>query len=364
MKNAFHKLWNGIKKHRKKLLIILVCFVVAHPILILPTATVIIYESVFGTRYETPSWMQFSVEEYPGLSVERSDFQSGDITLAGYRYVNSDVPIKGVVVLAHGMGGGGHNTYMPFIDSFTSNGYGVFAYDAHGNDNSGGGSVKGLPQGIIDLDNAIRHVKSLEDYRGLPIMLFGHSWGGYSVGNVLGMHPDVKAAVIVAGFNESEDLLRYQGESVSHTDMTVVMPYLELYERIKFGSAYSDISAIESMKQTDAAVMVIHSKDDATVPVTYGYDKFHAAFGDSDRFEFVLYEDRGHSYLFYSDEAQAYRATLNENYTRYVEENGLTYNEAVKEEFMNQNLDKQQCFDPDPDLMKRILDMFDRQCLA
>ena len=56
---------------------------------------------------------------------------------------------------------------MPFIDCFTENGYYVFAYDAQGNDGSEGKSISGLPQGIIDLDNAISYAKSLEEYNSI-----------------------------------------------------------------------------------------------------------------------------------------------------------------------------------------------------
>lgn len=74
--------------------------------------------------------MQFSAEGYENLEMKRSDFRSWGVTLASYKYSKNNQEVKGVVVIAHGLGGGGHNTYMPFIDYFTSNGYYVFAYDA------------------------------------------------------------------------------------------------------------------------------------------------------------------------------------------------------------------------------------------
>ena len=363
VKNTAHKIASGIKRHWKKVLVALLCLAVAHPVLILPSATVIIYESVFAAQPQTPDWMQFSTEEFPGLCVEREDFQSRNRVLAGYRYSKAGQRAKGILVLAHGMGSDGHNSYMPLIDAITSAGYYVFTYDAHGTDNSGGGSVVGLPQGVMDLDNAICHVKTLDMYHDLPIMLLGHSWGGYSVGTVLGMHSDIQAAVIVAGFNESEDLLRYQGETVSHTDMTLVMPYLRLYERIKFGSEYADTSAIQSMQNSEATVMVIHSRDDETVPFTYGYDKFYSVFGSLERFVFVPYDNRGHSYLFYSDAAQDYRATLNQNYADYLKEHKQPDLTAVRDEFMDQYMDKQRYFELDADLMGRIIAMFDRHTI-
>ncbi len=354
-----------IKKRNKKkiILISIVSFLLSIPIVILPILSVVVYESIFGTRYETASWMQFSVEDYEGLKVERSDFQSGDVTLAGYKYSKNNQKVKGVVVIAHGLGGGGHNTYMPFIDYFTSNGYYVFANDARGNDNSGGDAVEGLPQGIISLDDALNHAASIEEYQKLPFVLFGHSWGGYAVGNVLNMRSDIKSAVIVAGFNKSEDLLEYQGELMAGKGAKIFTPYMALYERIKFGKKYTAISAIEGLAETDAGIMIVHSKDDTTVPIRYGYDKFYKEFGSSDRFEFVLYEDKGHDYLFYSEAAWAYREQLNKDYKSYVEDNGRNYCAEVKEEFMNKYLDKKQCFEPDPILMERILKMFDTYCV-
>ena len=350
------------KGKAKAIIISVICVILSVPLIILPVTTVIVYESIFGERYETVSWLEFSAADYEGLQMERSDFQSEDVTLAGYKYSKANQAVKGVVVIAHGLGGGGHNTYMPFIDYFTSNGYYVFAYDARGNDNSGGDSVGGLPQGIICLDNALHHVVAIEEYQDLPITLFGHSWGGYSVGNVLYMHPDIKAAVIIAGFNKSEDLLEYQGQQMAGAGVHILMPYLKLYERIKFGEEFTAVSALDGLERTEAGIMIVHSKDDTTVPTKYGYDKFYEAFGNSDRFEFVQYEDKGHDYLFYSEAAWAYREQLNADYKSYVEDNGREYSAETKEEFMNGYLDKKQCFEPDPILMEQILNMFDTYC--
>ena len=105
--------------------------------------------------------------------------------------------------------------------------------------------------------------------------------------------------------------------------------------------------------------MIIHSKDDTQVPVEYGYDKFYSEFKDNPRFEFILYEDRGHSYLFFSDDASKYREEINEQYKEYVESRGEKYSAKIKEEFMTAHLDKKRAFEPDNDLMSKILKMYD-----
>ena len=50
--------------------------------------------------------------------MKRSDFQSKDVTLAGYKYSKKNQEVKGFVVIAYGLVGNGHNTYMPFIDYY------------------------------------------------------------------------------------------------------------------------------------------------------------------------------------------------------------------------------------------------------
>ncbi len=351
------------RSHSKPpLLITATAIILAIPLIILPIVSAAVYESIFSSRYETAPWLTFSPADYDDLIMERSDFLSGNVTLAGYKYTKDAASAKGVVVISHGLGGGGHNTYMPFIDTFTSAGYFVFAYDAHGCDNSAGDGTEGLPQGIIDLDAAIRHTKTVREYTDLPLFLFGHSWGGYAVGNVLHLHPDVKAAVIIAGFNESEDLLLYQGEQMVGAGTKLMLPYLQLYELLKFGKEFTSVTAVQGMANTDAGILIVHSRNDTTVPASFGYDTFYKNFGTSDRFSFVLYEDKGHDYLFYSPAAWEYRETLNAAYKSYVEESGLTYSAETKETFMNGHLDKKQCFEPDPALMTQILTMFDTYC--
>ena len=117
------------------------------------------------------------------------------------------------------------------------------------------------------------------------------------------------------------------------------------------------------MYGTDAGVMIVHSTDDSTVPTEYGYDKFYSEFSNDERFSFVLYEDRGHSNLFYSDSAREYRKILEENYEEYVESNGLKYSEATKTEFMSANLNKALYFELDTALITQMLSFYTEHCV-
>ncbi len=350
------------KKKPKMILIIAASILTVFILIIMPALTVMVYEANFGERFETADWTAYSVSDFEDLHVEECTFPSNNgQLLAGYQYSKEYQPAKGVLVLAHGLGGGGHNTYMDLADYFTTNGYLVFAYDVTGNDKSEGSSVKGLPQGVIDLDYALRYVKQADVYAGLPIVLFGHSWGGYSVGNVLNCQPDVKAAVLAAGFDRSTELFEQQGESMIGSAIKVFMPYVSLYEHIKFGK-YASYNAIDGFANTTACIMVLHSKDDTTVLPENGYDKFYKFYGDDTRFQFIEYENKGHNYLYYSEAAKQYKDQLNKDYDAYVAANGGADSAALKSAFMKEHLNKEKCYEFDDDLMQQILMFYDSCC--
>lgn len=281
----------------KRILVIAVIVILAFVLVVLPAASMLAYCSVFGVRYSTPGSVLHHVEDFDGLRRDRYEFASNEgQRITGYNYFRDDQDIKGMVIFAHGIGAG-HNSYMDVIEYFTHYGYYVFAYDVTGNDESEGLSINGLPQGVIDLDHAITFVENQPEFSGLPIVLLGHSWGGFSVANVLNFHPEVKAVCSVSGFNRSSDLLNAQGQQMVGPAINIMLPYLDLYERVRFGD-YATHTSMDGFKNSDARIMIVHSEDDTTVPITYGYDIYYAEYADDPDFVFIRYTDRGHGKIF------------------------------------------------------------------
>ena len=350
-----------MNKTRKKIIkivsIVIVCFLLSIPTVILPLSTVIVYEGIFSMRFETKDYLKMDVSDFDGLSVEKSDFES-DVTLAGYKY-SREGEKTGVVIISHGYGDGGHNKFLPYINEFTKHGLYVFSYDAQGNDQSEGWAVTGFPQGIIDLESAISHVQTVEEYKGLPIMLFAHSWGAYSAGNVLNLHPEISACVLVSGFNESEDMLaQYPRMALGKLVDVFLLPYVTFYERIKFGKEYANISAKDGMEKTDAQILIVHSRDDTRVPIEYGYDVYFEAFSNSERFEFLEYTDKGHKSLLYSPDAVQYQDEIEESYLEYLKSEGKRDTKKNRSEYMQANLDPCKYYAPSQELITKAIELF------
>jgi hypothetical protein len=349
-----------MKNNNKKVIIASIIIVLIVFLVITPLGLCyMIYQDNFGNRYETISWMARSLDEFNGLRSQRYTFESdNEQQLVGYKYYKETNNVKGVVVIAHGLGEGGHNSYMDVANYLATYGYTVFAYDATGNDESEGDSVVGIPQGLIDLDYAIQFIKENDEFDNLPLMLFGHSWGAYSVGSVLNIHPDIEAVVMVAGFNKSLDILREEGLRIMGDSFSVLMPYFSVLERIKFGH-YSSYNCIDGFDASNAGVMIVHSLDDNMISFEDQFNMFLDTYGDKTRFEFFPYEDRGHDYVYYTDASRQYNDELHNQFEEYVNTLDAELTAEMKREYMENNINRARLFDLDTELMDSIVSFYD-----
>ena len=343
---------------KKKIIKILLIFFVTS-LVMLQTSSIIIYEVIFGKRCITDELLISNMDDYENLERTRFEFNTrNDNQLVGYLYETKDV--KGLVVFAHGFGGGGQRGYIEIFNFLSSNGYYVFAYDATANDESQGQVVGGLPQGIIDLDYSINFTKTLDKVKDLPLFLMGFSWGAFSVSNVLNYQDDIKAVVAIAGWNESVNLVEYYSVQNAGPITRLSLPFVRLYETIKYGK-YASSKAMDGFEKPDAKIMIIHSEDDGTVPIEYGYYKYLEKYGNNSRFSFKHYENRGHGNVFYNEESVRYLNGFKNQLNTYRNVNNPTDEEL--QNYIDKNLDRSKIANMlDYDLFAEILELYN-SCL-
>ena len=304
--------------------------------------SVSIYHENFSKRFTSYEPMMLHVDDFEGLRREQYEFPSDKgQKLTGYLY-STDAEPRGIIVIAHGFGAG-HNSYMDCAYYFAQHGYHVFAYDATGNDESEGEGVGGIPQGAADLDHAVSFVE--RTFPELPVVLFGHSWGGYSACSVLTFHPEVRAVVECCGCNRSSDLFEAGGLEQAGSVIYTMMPFIRLHERIHYGK-YAANTAMDGFAASDAAVMVVHSADDGVVPIRYGYDLYYEKYKNDPRFVFRRFENKGHNYIFNDTRyLDRFNADLNKwaeslDYDRNAAENAERFRNE-KAAFIREHLDRE-----------------------
>ncbi|MCM1179735.1 MAG: lysophospholipase [Clostridium sp.] len=351
------------KSKKKIVLIVLLCITV---LLVIGwwAFSVSIYNENLNQRFDSYEPYMLNVGDFNGLSCSEYDFPSDKgQNLKGYLYSSGEEQ-HGIVVMAHGLGGGGHNSYMDVANYFAQNGYLVFAYDATGCDASEGDGVGGAPQGAVDLDHAISFVEESGHFPNLPIVLFGHSWGGYSVCSVLTYHPEVKAVIECSGANRSSDYFEAVGRQQAGGVIDTMMPFIKLHERIQYGK-YASNTALDGFEASKAAVMAVHSTDDRVIPIGYGFDLYEEKYKDDSRFTFMRLENRGHNYV-YDD--TAYIDEFNEKFDKWLETLDYDYNAkenkdrfaADKADYIHKNLDRNKwCNMLDTEMFGKFLRFYD-----
>lgn len=319
---------------------------------LLPMGIIIfLYHKTFGKR-ET-----FSDDDYTALHgsdplFKRTSvkfFSNRNQKLQGYFYFYDQSQYKGLIVLSHGIGGG-HDTYLGEMAYLAKQGYLIFAYDNTGTNESGGKNLIGLSQSPIDLHHALTFLESLPQLASLPLLLYGHSWGGFAVCAVNHFPHNIRGIVSLAGFAEPEKELKQRGNQLVGGTINFLMPYLNLYQKILFGS-WAKHTGFTGLAKTNAQVLLLHSTDDNVVCYKENFLNYQAAFGNNPRFHFSSLTHHDHKVTL-TPEATVKFMDIRQKMNKISNKNSWVYLALQKEK----NTLK---LSLDPAVMKEITDFYD-----
>ncbi len=343
---------SGFKKHLtiKKFLKVFTAFLLLFSFISM-TGIVFVFQTFFdrfdtNTRYLTYG----DVEDRYERSV--IEFRSRKNYLKGYIYGEDNN--KGLVVIAHGLGGGAEN-YLAESLYFVDQGWRVFAFDCTGSFGSEGGGIGGLSQSVLDLRAALHYIGNDRDLKRLPLMLYGHSMGGYAVASILNYDHDINAVVSVSGFNTPMQVMTEKASQYIGVLAYLEYPFLWAYQKLMYGDT-AFLSAVDGINHSDTPVMIIHGDQDASV-------SYHGSgiIAHRDRITNpkVIYHTcsaqyrNDHKNLFVSETAYQYRKEMKEEY-RLLQ---TKYHKKIPSEIMTgyyDAIDKKKASELDISLMNEI----------
>lgn len=192
---------------------------------------------------------------------------------------------KGIVILAPGWDMT-HTSMYDHVLWLYENGYASLDLDLRTRGKSDGNTKGAGYTEVFDVEAAITYIETRLELKDLPMALIGHSLGGNTVLKV--QHPDIRATIDMSGYTDFIDMV---GESVDNQPVleTLVPFFAKIHIGLKFG--FSNInSAINVSSRQDAAIMVVHGRNDTQVPFSNG-EKLSQALADKEGFMFLPVEN-------------------------------------------------------------------------
>jgi pimeloyl-ACP methyl ester carboxylesterase len=287
-------------------------------------------------------------------SREEVRFNSSGNKLQGFIYGKSNN--NGLVIISHGLGGTA-DCYFPMIMYFVDKGWYVFAYNNTGVSGSEGESIRGLTQSVIDLDSALKYAKNSRALNGLPVMLVGHSWGGYAVCAVLNYDHNVKAVISFEGYNNGSDVFNELGRSEVGFLFGILKPQFWAIEKQLFGDT-AKLTAIDGINKSGIPVMIVQSSDDDVIsPKTTSIYAYRNKITNP-RVEIVYLDGEdaaGHEFAFCSKGQREYMKWADSSWETYKSANSNASKLQWAEEI---GFDKIKANELNMELMEWIDDLF------
>ena len=217
-----------------------------------------LYKKQFVCRYDKEVGFPYYVfSDFKGLKQEEHTFiNSKGIEIHYFFFYYDNYQEDKIVLFLHGLAPG-HAAYFEEIDALARRGFKVLALDY-----TGCGDSKGKILGSINTPT--RDVNELLDFLNIqkPIVVVGHSLGGYTSLNIINSRNEIKKAIVISGFLSAETII----EPIIKNKF--FSKHILSYEK-KVEPNYYDLGNIDFLKNTDKKLFFIQSEDDTMVPYNY-----------------------------------------------------------------------------------------------
>ncbi|MGH7672620.1 MAG: alpha/beta hydrolase [Gemmatimonadales bacterium] len=165
-----------------------------------------------------------------------------------------------VVVLVHGWGGRGARLAAAYVEPLVAQGFSVVAFDAPGHGASDG-RLSSMPQ-------FARALRAVAEAAGSLFAIAAHSMGGSASALAISQGLQVDRAVFLA---PAADPARFAADFASTLAVgPAAMAAMRDRSERRLGFRWADLDVPRMARAFDVPLLVIHDRDDATVPWTDG----------------------------------------------------------------------------------------------
>lgn len=354
------------------------------------------YDKVVFSRYERPDYRTkpgvYCFERVTnGMPRKEVDFPSDGVMLRGYFYQNKNP--KGLVVVCHGIHSGSDD-YLPITCYMWENGFDVFSFNYRGTYESQGEGTRGMSESLVDLDHALTYLENIPQYSSMPIMLVGHSWGGFAVSSVLSLHTSVRACAVISGFNSGYTMIEEKGKEytdgklgqglgnvVKGIDEMVDNPYVKMFAGLtdlalnspamskpfldshqsKLFGDYVNYTGVMGINNSGIPVLVAHGNRDMVISINH-----QSIFAHKDEItnpNVIWYtgtgSQSGHDTIWHSDRANQYQDLIKRELKAMEKTKGRELTDEEKANYVS-GIDHEKYSEINYELFDKIIEMFNK----
>lgn len=314
---------------------------------------------IFGKRCEgNPKLKYFTHKDFEKLDAKDIEFSSdkGQI-IRGKIYTNKDIKeYKRLLIFVHGMGGG-HLSYTTEINTFAKAGYIVLSYDNTGTCSSEGKNLKGFFQSVNDLKYVLKSIEKNEELNKYEISLVGHSWGAYTVCQILQFNFNIKSVVSISAPNDTNKLICDLLKNETKINFNFLKPFFIIINFLKFGKDGVK-NTVEVLKKVQIPVLLLHGKNDRTVEIENSLVCDKDVFKSQTNIEIIMYDERYHN-VYQTNESEKY---LNSVFGQ-ISEFSKKYKGNELEEKLDsiyKNIDYKKITEEDENVMNTIIEFLNK----
>lgn len=253
-----------LKQRRVKRVCLVLVVTFLSYVLVSMAGAAVVFHFIFA-RVQTVHAFELTYDDIDSASYPRREisFFSGENRLYGYVYSPAGAS-KGLVLLLNGMNCC-IDRHLPEILYFVDHGYTVLTFENTGVGRSEGSGTVGLAQARLDAGAAISYLQKDRALASLPLVVYGHSLGGYAAAEVLNDAACVRAAVCVSAFDSPNENMRFSAKKYVGFLADLQYPFMCLHNYFLFGDKSSE-PAVSAINSSQKPVMIIGGCSDTVVP--------------------------------------------------------------------------------------------------
>lgn len=195
------------------------------------------------------------------LLIEGPNGRSLAAWLAMPRQVDAPVP---AVLVIHGWGGNA-SLMWPVVPPLHEAGFAVLLVDARCHGRSDDDAFSSMPRFAEDIAAGLAWLRQQPGIDSEGLALLGHSVGAAASLLHASRHPDVRAVVSLSAFAHPEEVMRRLLADV-HVPYPLFGWYVLRHVQRVIGARFDDIAPLHTITRVRCPVLLVHGRDDTTVP--------------------------------------------------------------------------------------------------